>query len=75
MRKARVFPEPVFAAPTRSRPSNKGGIDRACISVKVVKPISAIALRVFSHTFSLRESKVQSLKISKVPDDPGTTNK
>lgn len=72
MRKARVFPDPVLAAPTKSLPSNKGGIDLACISVNVLKPMSPIAFKVFSQTLSLSESKVQLLKISKVVLDPGT---
>lgn len=72
MRNANVFPEPVFAAPTKSLPSNSEGIDLAWISVKVVNPISAIALKVFSQTLSFRDSKVQLLKISKAELEPGT---
>lgn len=74
IRKANVFPDPVFAAPTKSRPSKSGGTDLACISVNVVKPISAIPFNVSSHTFSLSDSKVQLLRISRVTEEPGTKN-
>lgn len=55
MRKASVFPDPVLAAPTRSLPSNRGGIALACISVIVVKPISFTPMRVASHTLPSRD--------------------
>ncbi len=35
MRKESVFPEPVFAAPTRSLPSNKCGMVLACQEIKI----------------------------------------
>lgn len=38
IRKDKVLPEPVFAAPKTSLPANSGGIPRCCISVMVSKP-------------------------------------
>lgn len=72
IRKAKVLPEPVLADPTRSRPSSSGGIARAWISVRVVKPISATALRVFSQTLSAREANVALLRMDRAILDPGT---
>ena len=43
MRKARVFPDPVFAAPRTSLPANNGGIPLCCISVIWSNFISSIA--------------------------------
>lgn len=43
-RKARVLPEPVFAAPSTSLPANRGGIVRACTAVNFVKAILLMAL-------------------------------
>jgi hypothetical protein len=72
IRKASVLPEPVLADPTRSRPSSNGGIVRAWISVRVVKPISATAFRVFSQTLSAREANVALLKMDNAIPEPGT---
>jgi hypothetical protein len=52
MRKANVFPDPVFAAPKTSRPANSGGIARCWISVIVSKPIPSIALMVCPERLS-----------------------
>ena len=46
MRKASVFPEPVFAAPSTSLPAISGGIPRCCISVNCVNFMSSIACMV-----------------------------
>ena len=48
-RKARVFPDPVFAAPSRSLPASSGGIDRAWIGVAFVNPMSFSARLVLSE--------------------------
>lgn len=61
-RKANVFPLPVFAEPTKSRPSRSGGIDLAWISVMLVKPMSAIPLRVALDTCFFRDEKLLSLR-------------
>ena len=45
-RNASVLPEPVRAAPSKSRPASSGGIARAWISVMRSKPRASIALRV-----------------------------
>lgn len=63
-----------MADPTRSRPSSSGGIARAWISVSVVKPISATALRVFSQTLSAREANVALLRMDSAIPDPGTAD-
>mmetsp|Transcript_46493 Transcript_46493/g.106621 ORF Transcript_46493/g.106621 Transcript_46493/m.106621 type:complete len:241 (-) Transcript_46493:40-762(-) len=49
MRKASVFPDPVFACASTSSPRSSGGIASAWISVSVVKPISLIACCVSSR--------------------------
>lgn len=72
IKKAKVFPDPVLAAPTKSLPSNKTGMDLAWISVIVVNPISCIAFKVCSHTFSFNEEKLLSLMTSNPKVDPGT---
>ena len=46
IRKARVLPEPVRAAPSKSFPARSTGIDFACTFVIVVKPISSRACMV-----------------------------
>jgi len=53
MRKASVFPDPVLAAPNTSFPANNKGMDFACTSVIVSKPISASALVVCSDKSKL----------------------
>lgn len=65
IKKANVLPEPVLAAPTKSLPSKSIGIHLDCISVNLVNPISFIPLKVFLDILSFKESKVQSLNISK----------
>lgn len=75
IKNAKVFPEPVFAAPTKSRPSNNGGTDLAWISVSVVNPISSIPRNVNSQTLSFKEANVQLLKISNATSEPGTGKK
>lgn len=72
IRNARVFPEPVLAAPTRSLPSRSGGIALACISVIVVKPMSFTPISVASHTFPSREENFWSDRIPRHKLDPGT---
>lgn len=72
IRKAKVFPEPVLAAPTRSLPSNNGGIALACISVIVVKPISLIPMSVASHIFPSSAVNFWSDKIPRHKLEPGT---
>jgi hypothetical protein len=49
--KAKVLPEPVFAAPRTSRPLRMWGIDRAWISVQVSKLSSFNAFCVCSDRF------------------------
>ena len=61
MRNARVFPEPVRAAPRTSRPASRGGMVRACTSVICVYPSSAMPAMVFLDKPS--ESKVLSLRM------------
>ncbi|KYN39124.1 Peroxisomal 3,2-trans-enoyl-CoA isomerase [Trachymyrmex septentrionalis] len=72
IKNAKVLPDPVLAAPTKSLPSKRGGIAFACISVIFVKPISFIAFNVFSHTFSFNTEKLVSFVTSKptaVPEE------
>lgn len=52
IKKARVFPEPVLAAPSTSLPASSGGIALSWIGVMCVKPISARALVVGSESSS-----------------------
>ncbi|EWY84890.1 hypothetical protein FOYG_12248 [Fusarium oxysporum NRRL 32931] len=52
IRKARVFPEPVLAAPRTSRPASEGGMPLLWISVILVNFISLMAFMVFSERFS-----------------------
>ena len=52
-RKARVFPDPVLAAPSTSFPAKSGGMALACTGVIVVNPISAIAFVVGSESSSV----------------------
>ena len=63
IRNAKVLPDPVFALPTRSRPSSRVGIVLAWISVIWVKPMSAIPFKVLSQTWPLRLAKLLSDKI------------
>ena len=75
-RKARVFPEPVLAAPTRSFPSRRCGMALAWMPVMWVKPISEMPLRVFSDTWPDREAKVLSERMPLAPaEEPGTGNR
>lgn len=71
-RNAKVFPEPVRAEPTISRPSRREGMERAWISVILEKPISAIAFRVCSQTCPSKEENALSLETSRAQLDPGT---
>ncbi len=50
MRKARVLPEPVLAAPSTSFPARRGGIAFSWTGVIVLKPISFNALIVGSES-------------------------
>lgn len=73
IRNAKVFPEPVLADPTKSRPSSSGGIDFAWISVIFVNPMAWIAFIVSSDTFPRNVSKLWSPNnASKAPDAPGS---
>lgn len=72
IRKASVFPEPVWADPTRSRPSKSGGMDFAWISVIVAKPISLIPINVASQTLSSKDVNFVSDNIPKPMLEPGT---
>ncbi|KYQ58211.1 Peroxisomal 3,2-trans-enoyl-CoA isomerase [Trachymyrmex zeteki] len=72
IKNAKVLPDPVLAAPTKSLPSKREGIAFACISVIFVKPISFIAFNVFSHTFSFNTEKLVSFVTSKPTAVPGT---
>ncbi|KYM80239.1 hypothetical protein ALC53_09333 [Atta colombica] len=72
IKNAKVLPDPVLAAPTKSLPSKRGEIAFACISVIFVKPISFIAFNVFSHTFPFNTEKLVSFVTSKptaVPEE------
>ncbi|CAD1477724.1 unnamed protein product, partial [Heterotrigona itama] len=53
IKNAKVFPDPVFAEPTKSLPSNKGGIAFACISVIFVKPMSSIPFNPIMKLYSV----------------------
>lgn len=75
IRNARVFPEPVFAEPTMSRPLSSNGMDFACISVIVVKPISLIAANVCSQTLPRKDSNGWLLKNSEMSNDPSAKEK
>lgn len=71
-RNAKVLPEPVLAEATTSRPSSRGGIALACISVMLVKPMSSIAFNVFSQTRPSRAEKGAPLSSPNVRSEPGT---
>lgn len=71
-RNARVLPDPVLAWATTSLPSNNGGMALAWISVILVKPISSIAFRVFSHTLPSNTEKDASFISSRATSEPGT---
>lgn len=71
-RKARVLPEPVLAAPTRSLPSSRAGIERAWMGVMSVKPMSAMPFSVASQTLLSSAEKRESLITSKAIPEPGT---
>lgn len=49
IRNARVFPDPVLAAPSTSFPASSGGIAFSCTGVIVLNPISSNAFMVFSE--------------------------
>lgn len=66
MRKARVFPEPVRAAPRTSFPARRTGMDLAWTGVIVVKPISERAREVGSE-----RSKVENGSRADSVDDWG----
>jgi len=51
IRNAKVFPDPVLAAPKTSFPANKGGIALVCMGVIVERPMSAKALVVGLRQF------------------------
>jgi hypothetical protein len=53
IKKARVFPEPVRAAPSTSFPARRGGIDCSCTGVMVLKPISSRPFIVGSESSSV----------------------
>lgn len=65
MRKAKVFPEPVRAAPRTSRPERRGGMVRAWTSVMVVKLRDSMADRVWGER--LREEKGRLVRL--VPEE------
>lgn len=58
IRNAKVFPEPVRAAPNTSFPASNGGIDLACTGVIVVNPISARAFCVGSESSSVENGSL-----------------
>ncbi len=55
MRNESVLPEPVCAAPSTSLPAMSGGMQRACTSVMVLKPMVSMALRVGSDRSSVEK--------------------
>ncbi len=76
MRKASVFPLPVLAAPTRSRPSSRCGMAFDWISVMLTKPMASIALSVAGDTFPARDAKEQLDRMPPRPVlVPGTAEK
>ena len=73
MRKERVFPDPVLAEPTRSRPSNRCGIVRDWMSVMWVKPMSTMAFSVLEETCEDKDWKDLSERMPVAPREvPGT---
>lgn len=55
MRKARVFPDPVLAAPRTSFPASNDGMHFSWTGVIVVKPMSTKALAVGSDRLSVEK--------------------
>ena len=68
MRNARVFPDPVLAAPKTSFPASNTGIDFACTGVMVLNPISAIALLVCSESSSVENGSLASSWLFDISD-------
>jgi hypothetical protein len=52
IKNARVFPDPVRAAPSTSFPARRGGMDFSWTGVMVLKPISSIPFSVGSESSS-----------------------
>mmetsp|Transcript_42123 Transcript_42123/g.70288 ORF Transcript_42123/g.70288 Transcript_42123/m.70288 type:complete len:222 (-) Transcript_42123:136-801(-) len=74
IKKAKVFPDPVRAAPSKSLPDSNVGMDLACTSVMNVNFISLIALDEGSHS-SNEANSFELITLSSAVSNPSPMSK